>query len=292
MIKGIFAPIPTPFQNDEIALDKLGENLDRWSQTDLTGLVVLGSNGEFVLLTEDEKVKLVEYVRRHFPANRPVIAGTGCESTRDTIRLTKRVADAGATAALVVTPNYYKGSMTEATLKRFFYDVADASPIPVMLYNMPRNTGVNISASLAIECSKHPNIVGLKDSGGNIVQIAEIISGTGPDFAVFAGSGSFLYATAALGGVGGTLAVANILPNMCAAIQRAAEAGDHAKAKELQMKIMAANAAVTNRWAIPGLKAAMDLIGYYGGSPRRPLLPLAEPAFGELKKILAEVGAI
>lgn len=292
MIRGIFAPIPTPFHKDEIAYDKLKGNLDRWARTDLRGLVVLGSNGEFVLLTEDEKVKLVEYVRSNFPAERPVIAGTGCESTRDTIRLTKRVAAVGATAALVVTPNYYKGSMTDAILKRFFYDVADASPIPVMLYNMPRNTGINMSVPLVIECSKHPNIVGIKDSSGNIVQIAEIIAGTGPDFAVFAGSGSFLYATAVLGGVGGTLAVANVLPNMCAAIQRAAEAGDHAKAKELQMKIMAANAAVTSRWNIPGLKAALDMLGYYGGPPRLPLLPLGEPVLGELRQILAEAGAI
>lgn len=292
MIRGIFAPIPTPFHKDEIAYDKLKGNLDRWARTDLTGLVVLGSNGEFVLLTEDEKVKLVEHVRSNFPAERPVIAGTGCESTRDTIRLTKRVAAVGATAALVVTPNYYKGSMTDAILKRFFYDVADASPIPVMLYNMPRNTGINMSVPLVIECSKHPNIVGIKDSSGNIVQIAEIIAGTGPDFAVFAGSGSFLYATAVLGGVGGTLAVANVLPNMCAAIQRAAEAGDHAKAKELQMKIMAANAAVTSRWNIPGLKAALDMLGFYGGPPRLPLLPLGEPVLGELRQILAEAGAI
>lgn len=292
LIRGIFAPIPTPFHKDEIAYDKLKGNLDRWARTDLTGLVVLGSNGEFVLLTEDEKVKLVEHVRSNFPAERPVIAGTGCESTRDTIRLTKRVAAVGATAALVVTPNYYKGSMTDAILKRFFYDVADASPIPVMLYNMPRNTGINMSVPLVIECSKHPNIVGIKDSSGNIVQIAEIIAGTGPDFAVFAGSGSFLYATAVLGGVGGTLAVANVLPNMCAAIQRAAEAGDHAKAKELQMKIMAANAAVTSRWNIPGLKAALDMLGFYGGPPRLPLLPLGEPVLGELRQILAEAGAI
>jgi 4-hydroxy-2-oxoglutarate aldolase len=289
LLRGIFAPIPTPFRDDEIDFAALRSNLDRWARTDLAGLVVLGSNGEFVLLSDGEKERLLEFVRANFPADRPLLAGTGCESTRDTIRLTRRAAALGSTAALVVTPSYYKGSMTDPALKRFFLDVADASTIPVMLYNMPRNTGINMSTALIIECAKHPNIVGIKDSGGNIVQIAEVIAGTGPDFAVFAGSGSFLYATAVLGGVGGTLAVANILPDMCAAIQRLAEEGRHEEARRRQLKILAANAAVTTKWGVPGLKAAMDILGWAGGPPRPPLLPIGEPSLSELRKILSEV---
>ncbi|MCR4398833.1 MAG: dihydrodipicolinate synthase family protein, partial [Firmicutes bacterium] len=174
-LEGIWAPIPTPFSGGEIDYDHLAENLEKWEGTKLAGLVVLGSNGEFVLLDEDEKVSLVSFVRRRYRADRPVIAGTGCECTAATIRLTKKCADVGAAAALVINPSYYKGGMTDAALRRFYSTVADASPIPVVLYNMPRNTGINLSSSLAVELSAHPNIIGIKDSSGNIVQMSEIV---------------------------------------------------------------------------------------------------------------------
>ena len=234
----------------------------------------MGSNGEFALLDLDEKMFLIEFVRQHTDASKNIIAGTGCQSTKETIRLTEHAASVGADAALVITPSFYKGSMTEAALERFFLDVAEAAPIPIMLYNMPRNTGLNMSAQLMVKLAQHPNIVGVKDSSGNIVQIAEVIAQTPPDFAVFAGSGSFLYPTLALGGVGGTLAVANILPETCVSLYEAVQAGDHQTAKELQQRLLAPNAAVTSRWGIAGLKAALDLLGYKGGVPRRPLLPL------------------
>ncbi len=292
MFTGIYAPIATPFQNDEIDYQALKFNLERYSATGLAGLVVLGSNGEFALLDMDEKMRLVEFVRQHTAPGKRIIAGTGCESTRDTIRLTRHAASVGADAALVVTPHYYKGNMTEPVLERFFTEVADASPIPIMLYNMPRNTNLNMSSGLIARLSKHKNIVGVKDSGGNIVQIAEIIANTDDDFSVFAGSGSFLYATLALGGVGGTLAVANILPDMCVQLYDAVLAGNHADAKVIQQKLLAANAAVTSRFGIPGLKQAMDYLGYKGGIPRRPLVSVSEQTAAEIKQILQNVGAL
>ncbi len=156
---------------------------------------------------------------------------------------------------------------------------------------MPRNTGLNMSSGLVCRLAQHENIVGVKDSSGNIVQIAEIIHNSPADFAVFAGSGSFLYPTLALGGVGGTLAVANILPEVCVSLYDAVMAGDHEKAKQLQHKLLAPNAAVTSRWGIAGLKAALDMLGYRGGLPRRPMLPLDEAHLPELRQILIAAGA-
>lgn len=288
----MFAPIPTPFdETGEVAYERLRENLERWARTRLAGVVVLGSNGEFALLDPDEKEALIGFVREHFPADRPVIAGTGCESTRATIRLTRRAAQLGADAALVLNPYYYKGSMTDAALKRFYLEVADASPIPIMVYNMPRNTGLNLSAQLVVELSQHPNIVGVKDSSGNIVQISEIVAGAPEGFAVFAGSGSFLLPTILMGGVGGTLAVANVLPDQCADIVSLAREGRIAEARALQLRILEANAAVTSRWGIAGLKAALDMIGYYGGPPRPPILPLGEAERARLREIMRGAGA-
>jgi len=202
-LHGIYAPIATPFAGGEIAYDKLEKNLSFWLGSDLEGIVVMGSNGEFVLLSPAEKEDLMRFVCARAKGKKPVIAGTGAESTAETMRLNEKAALAGADAVLVVTPNYYKGSMTDPVLARFYTDVAEASPLPVILYNMPRNAGINISAKLAIELARHPKIIGVKDSGGNIVQIADIIRNAPADFSVFAGSASFLYASLVLGATGG-----------------------------------------------------------------------------------------
>jgi 4-hydroxy-2-oxoglutarate aldolase len=289
-LHGIYAPIATPFAGDRIAYDKMETNLDFWLGSDLEGIVVMGSNGEFVLLDHDEKAELTRFVCARAKGIKPVIAGTGAESTIETMRLNDMAAEAGADAVLVVTPNYFKGSMTDAVLTRFFTDVADRSPLPLILYNMPRNAGINISAKLAVELSQHPKIIGVKDSGGNIVQIADIIRKAAPGFGVFAGSASFLYASLVLGATGGTLALANIFPNECARLQSLFEAGKHEEARQLQMTIIDSNNAVTGGWGIPGLKAAMDMVGLYGGDPRPPLLPIGEKEREALRKILQQTG--
>ena len=287
-LHGIYAPIPAPFKDDELALDKLAENMDFWLDSKLSGIVALGSNGEFVVLSPEEKRKLISAVCQLCNGKKPVIAGTGCESTKETIELTRYAADAGAVAALVLSPNYYKRAMTDELNKRFYLDVADASSIPLILYNMPGNSTINLSAKLVAELADHPNIIGVKDSGGNIVQIAEIINNTSSDFAVFAGSASFLYPSLALGATGGTLALANVLPNECAEIQEFVVTGKHDEAKNLQLKLLDINTAVTARWGVPGLKAALELQGLYGGEPRRPLLPLGQPERKQLADILAK----
>ncbi|NLO58413.1 MAG: dihydrodipicolinate synthase family protein [Synergistaceae bacterium] len=290
-VHGIFAPIATAFDaSGEVDYSVFAENTVSFGATKLSGLVVLGSNGEFTLLSHEEKVKLVETARNHLPADKMVIAGTGCESFRETLQLTKESAAVGADVALVVTPNYYKKDMNEAALGKFYTMLADASPIPVMIYNMPGNSGVNVPSSLTLKLAAHPNITGIKDSGGNIVQISEVLAKAPEGFSVFAGSGSYLLATLLLGGVGGTLAVANVVPNYCAEIQENFGKGDLEKARKMQLALLPLNAAVTSRFGIGGMKAAMDMVGFKGGLPRLPILPAGEETRKEIARILKELG--
>jgi len=290
-VHGIFAPIATAFDaSGDVDYSVFAENTVTFGATKLSGLVVLGSNGEFTLLSHEEKVKLVETARNHLPADKMVIAGTGCESFRETLQLTKECAAVGADVALVVTPNYYKKDMNGPALEKFYTMLADASPIPVMIYNMPGNSGVNVPSSLTLKLAAHPNIKGIKDSGGNIVQISEVLAKAPEGFSVFAGSGSYLLATLMLGGVGGTLAVANVVPDYCAEIQENFEKGDLEKARKMQLALLPLNAAVTSRFGIGGMKAAMDMVGFKGGLPRLPILPAGEETGKEIARILKELG--
>jgi len=273
VFEGVYPPIPTPFEAGELSLAALGANLDKWLETGLHGFVVAGSNGESAYLTIQERIALISAVRAR-AGSRRVIAGTGLETTAATIELTKASADAGANAALVLPPHFFVGQMTPDVLRRHFEAVAEASPIPILLYNMPRNTGINLPAELVATLALHPNIVGIKDSGGDIVQITEIVSRTGPDFEVFAGSGSILFPALAVGARGGMMAVANVLPDACCALYALAREGRYDEARRVQHALLQANAAVTIRFGVPGLKAAMDALGYFGGNPRPPLLPL------------------
>ena len=290
MFKGIFAPIPTPFIDEEIAYSELEENLARWGNTGLSGIVVLGSNGEQPYVDEDEKVELWAFARKHFPKDKMIIAGTGCESTRATIRLTKRAADAGAQAALIISPHYFKASMKDPALEQYYRDVADSSPIPVLLYNMPGNTGLNMTPPLVKRLCNHPNIKGIKDSSGNIVQISEILRDVPEDFAVFAGSASFLMPALVMGAKGGTLASANVAPDLCVRIYELANQGKYDEARTIQKSILKLNSLVTARYGVAGLKAALDMIGYFGGLPRKPLLPVGDKEKEEIRATLKELG--
>jgi len=291
-ITGIFAPIPTPFVDGGISYDHLAENIAKWDKTGLAGLVVMGSNGEAAYLDEDEKVEMWAFTRKHLSPEKVLIAGTGQESTRATIRLTKKAAQAGAQAALVLSPNYFKANMTPSALERFYMDVADESPIPIFIYNMPGNTGINLSSSLVVKLSSHPNIVGVKDSSGNIVQISETIKGVPEDFSVFAGSASFLLPATVMGAKGGTLATANVVPDLCVEIFELALAGKIGEAREIQMSVLELNALVTAKHGVAGLKAALDMVGYFGGEPRKPMLPASEEAKAEIRKVLEKLGRV
>jgi 4-hydroxy-2-oxoglutarate aldolase len=288
---GIFPPIPTPFVRDG-SLDEAGlrNNISRWNGTDLTGYVVLGSNGENVFLTDEEKLAAVRIVIEHAGPDKKVIVGTGCESTRATVELTKKAADLGADAALVVNPHYYP--LAEEALLAHFQRVADRSTIPVFLYNVPKFTGANMNAALVIELAKHPNIVGIKDSSANVPQLTEILMGVDEDFTVLSGTASILYTAMCLGGSGGIIALANVAPDQAVGIYEAAVAGDHEEARELQLRMYPVNAAITSRFGVPGLKHAMDVLGYVGGLPRSPLRPPPERVQKEVVAILANAGLI
>ena len=286
-LNGIFPPIPTPFDaQGEVDVQAMTHNLAWWNRYALAGCVALGSNGEAELLDEEEKVRLVAAVRSALPADRTLIAGTGCASTRSTVRLTRRVAAQGADAALVLPPFYYKTQMTKPALVEHYRAVADASPIPIVIYNMPANTGLDLDADTVVDIARHDNVVGLKDSSGNLVKMAAIRQRTPIEFRILAGSASFLLPALTIGACGGILALANIAPQQCLDIVRFANRGDLEHARALQLRMVEPNTAVTRGGGVPALKAALDLIGLEGGPVRRPLRPLDETARTQLRDIL------
>jgi 4-hydroxy-2-oxoglutarate aldolase len=289
---GVMPPLPTPFdESGEVALAKLASNLEELASTGLSGFVILGSNGEYVYLDESEKVAIFKAARQAIPADRLFLAGTGVESTRATLRLTLAAAEAGADAVLVNAPFYYKPAMTKEALVKHYTTVADASPIPIILYNMPAYTGLDLSAEVILELAEHPNIIGLKESSPNVVKIGEIrlaVTRRNLDFAVLAGSASFLQAAVAVGATGGILASANVAPELCVRIFEASTALDPA-ATSLQHSVLPLNAAVTTRFGVAGLKYAMGQVGLYGGPVRPPLLPVTASAQAQIEQVLAQL---
>ena len=285
-LHGVFPPITTPFMDGKVAYDKLACNVEKWSRTGLKGFVVLGSNGEYVYLSEEEKRTVVDTVVQSATEEMLIIAGTGCESTAETIRLTEDCARLGAHAALVVTPHYYAGRMREAALMKHFSKLADHSPIPILLYNVPQFTHINMAADFVARLSEHPNIIGLKDSSGNVIQLGEILNGVAKDFNVLVGTAGVLFSGLTLGCVGGISALANVAPEACVKIFDLVKAGDLDAARELQLKMIPVNQAVTVVYGVPGLKAALDMRGYFGGDPRLPLLPSSEQEKSEMEAIL------
>jgi 4-hydroxy-2-oxoglutarate aldolase len=284
--QGIFPPITTPFKEGKVAYDKLASNVVKWSKTGLKGFVVLGSNGEYVYLSAEEKRKVVETVVQVAPQDMLIIAGTGCESTAETIRLTKDCAELGARAALVITPHYFGGKMNDAALIKHFTTVADNAVIPILLYNVPKFTHVNVSVNVVMALAPHPNILGIKESSGNVNLLGEYIDNAGQDFHVMVGTAGVLFAGLAIGCAGGILALANVAPENCVQIFELVKEGNLEAARRLQLKMIPVNNAVTAGYGVAGLKAAMDMRGYFGGEPRLPLLPASETDKSAIRKIL------
>jgi 4-hydroxy-2-oxoglutarate aldolase len=290
---GVYTPIATPFRGDD-TLDEPGlrANVTRWMRTPLTGLVVLGSNGEAPQLDEDEADRVVEIVRAGMPAGRPMIVGTGRESTRATIAATKRAAAAGADAALVRTPAFFKSQMTTDVFVRHYLEVADASPIPTLLYNVTMYTGVNLLPEAVATLAVHPNIVGMKESGSDLVQIAEYIARTPDDFTILAGSAATLFPALAVGCDGAILALAALAPDACVQMVTLVREGRVDEARALQARLMPLGRAIGAQHGVPGLKAAMDLLGYAGGPPRPPLRAVAPQTIEMLRSQLAALGLL
>jgi 4-hydroxy-2-oxoglutarate aldolase len=285
---GIFPPITTPFVNGELAIDKLQENILKWNNTQLSGYVVMGSNGEAVFLTREEKLTLVEATKKFSSNEKIIIAGTGTDSIKETIFLTNESASRGADFALILTPSFYKSEMKHQSYVKYFSMVADKSKIPILIYNVPKFTGVDIEVETVAELSKHQNIIGIKNSSENGRQNIEFVANTHKDFSVIVGTASMLFNGITCGAVGGILALANIAPNQCVQIQKLIEEKKYDDALNLQQKMIPVNKAVTAKYGVAGLKAAMDYLGYYGGEVRAPLSSLNENDKTQLKKILID----
>ena len=286
-LSGIYPPVPTLFTDTgALDLDGLSAMLVRLQDEPLRGFVLGGSNGEFTSLTLEERLNVVRTARAVVARDRWLIAGSGLESTAGTIELTRAMAAEGADAALVVTPGYFKARMTIAALVAHFTAVADASPIPVILYSVPANTGVDLPAEAVVALSHHANIIGLKDSGGDITKFGRMALECRPGFQLLAGSAGFLLPALAVGGCGGIMALANVAPRPLRSIMDDLAAGNLASARATQLRLIPANTAVTARYGVAGLKAALECLGHAGGAPRPPLLPLTADEREELRRIL------
>jgi 4-hydroxy-2-oxoglutarate aldolase len=290
-LQGIFPPICTPFLADgEFSPHKLRANIEKWNKTGLAGYVPTGSTGESVLLTKDEKLQIWDVVREAATPGKLLIAGTGAESVRETIELTNIAAEKGYSAAMVRTPHYYKNQMSRPESQLTYYRaVADAAKIPIVIYNFPQATGLDIPAEVVIQLAGHPNIIGMKESSGNVEKVARMVDNTPEDFNVLVGSAPTLYASLCIGATGAILAFANGAPCAALGVYEAWKTHDHETARQRQQHIADAAVAVTVRHGIPGLKYAMDLNGYYGGPARLPLLPLTAAARTEIETLFRDV---
>jgi 4-hydroxy-2-oxoglutarate aldolase len=290
---GVFTPIVTPFRPDG-TIDEEGvrRNVARWMGTPLTGLVVLGSNGEAPQLEEAEADWMIDIVRAEMPGERPLIAGTGRESTKATIAATKRAAAAGVDAVLVRTPSFFKQQMTADVFERHYLEVAEASPVPVLLYNVTMYTGVNLVPDLVATLAEHPNIVGIKESGSDIGQIAEYVSRTPEDFSVLAGSAATLVHALCAGCDGAVLALAALVPREIRGLAELVAEGRLEEARTLQRRLMPLARAVGGQHGVPGLKAALELMGFAAGAPRAPLMPVSPGIIDMLRAQLDALGVI
>jgi len=289
-LEGIYVALTTPFDGNRIAPEKLRENLRRLNATAVAGYLVLGSTGESVSLTDAESLALVETVLDAAGPGKKVLVGTAREWTKGTIDFTASLPAGGLAAVLVRPPCYFKSKMTREALRTHYLAVAEASPHPVIVYNMPANTGISLEPALVVDLARHPNIIGLKESSGSIAFLEEVVRQVPERFHYFVGSGHVVCPGLEMGASGAILAVANAAPEMCAEIFQRFKAGRKDQARELQLDLVPLNKALTETYGIAGLKHAQDLRGYYGGPTRLPLLPVDEKGRAEIAALLKRAG--
>lgn len=293
-LSGILPPIITPFTRDD-RLDErsLRDNARRWMATRLAGIVTLGTNGESAYVDDDEADRIVSIVREEVPRQKLLIAGTGRDSTRATIAASRHAAAAGADAVLVRAPSFFKSQMNAAAFMGHYRAVADASPVPVLLYNFPAGFGVDVPGTAIEQLAQHPNILGIKQSGGDLGKIADdaaMARSLTKRFFVMCGAAPILHAAIVSGAVGGILAVACVVPDLCVDLYSLAVTGRHDEARELQQRLTPLAKSVTSVFGVPGLKAALDLVGYVGGAPRSPLAPASAEIIATIRGQLQALG--
>jgi 4-hydroxy-2-oxoglutarate aldolase len=287
---GIFTALVTPFIGENLSIGKFKENIRSYNASDLAGYVVLGSTGECVSLSDEESGRLVRSARETSARGKKVIAGTARESTKLTIEFTNAMADQGIDAALVRPPSYYKSKMSREALKKHYLTLADKSRVPLIIYNIPQNTGISLESRLIIELSTHPNIVGLKESAGNLSFLGEVIPQLPAGFSYLLGSGNVMLPGFVMGASGAILAVANAAPDICLRIYRLFQGNKIEAAAKLQQDLIPLNKAIMETYGIPGLKYCLDAQGFYGGPCRLPLLPINAKGKTELRRLLKKLG--
>jgi 4-hydroxy-2-oxoglutarate aldolase len=291
-LSGVFPALTTPFSADgSVSVEDIKHNIAKYKTTGLAGYVAIGSTGESVLLSRKEVDTVLVAVKESAAPNMRLIAGTGAESTAETIDRTKRAAELGYHVALVKTPYYYKPMYKPEVFIAHYRRVADASPIPVMLYSVPQFTGVALEAPEVGVLAQHPNIIGIKESSGNVQRAAEMLAAVPSSFQVLVGSASMMFPSMVLGAVGTILALASAMPEQCVALFEAARKGEMETARALQATILPSSKVIVSQCGIPGVKYAMDQAGYRGGLPRLPLMPLLEEQKKVIRELMAKVGA-
>ena len=288
--KGIYAALVTPFVGEDVALEKFKDNIRKYNAFDLDGYVVLGSTGECVSLSDQESKSLVAAAKETADQGKRVIAGTARESTKMTIEFTNQLAGLGIDAALVRPPSYYKSKMTRDVLNQHYQRIADKSKMPIIIYNIPQNTGISLESQLVIELSKHPNIIGLKESSGNLAFLGEVVPQVPVDFSYLVGSGSVFLPGLVMGASGAILSVANAAPALCIKIFQSFNEGKITEAARLQHDLIPLNKAIMETYGIPGLKYTLDRQGFFGGHCRLPLLPIEAKGKEELDRLLDKLG--
>ena len=290
-LQGIYPPIATPFNHEgDLYKVKVIHNVQKLNRTGLAGYCVCGSTGESVHLTADEKYTLWQWVAETAASDRLLIAGTGVESVRETISLTNKAAEMGYKLAMVRTPHYYKNLINNTDAQvRYFRAVADQAKLPVMIYNWPQTTGVDISVEAVARLSEHPNVIAIKESSGDPEKLKQLIAAVRPGFQVLTGSAPNLWRSLEAGAIGAVLAFANAAPYACITIWEAFRQREPEAAEDWQGRITPAALLVTVKYGIPGLKYAMDLNGFYGGIPRLPLIPIGEEAKREIEAAFHEI---
>jgi 4-hydroxy-2-oxoglutarate aldolase len=291
LLAAVFPPMATPLRDDEVDVSAIGANVRRWIDAGVGGVVALGSNGEAPLLDEDESDRVIAAARDAVPRDRTLIAGVGRESTRATIAAAARAADLGADAVLVRTPSYFKSRMTSDAFIQHYTAVADASRVPIVLYNYPAVTGVNLAPETVGRLSEHSNIAGIKETGSDTAQVAGYVAGSRSSFIVVAGSMPTFYPSLCVGATGAILALACVAPAVCIRIFEAFREGRHDEARMVQRDATPLARMVTATYGVPGLKAAMELAGYTAGAPRGPLAPATPAAVAEIKSELERLRA-
>lgn len=289
---GVYPALTTPFAPDgSVSVDALKHNIERYNATGLAGYTVIGSTGESVLLSRKEIDTVWATVKEAAAPGKKLIAGTGAESTAETIERTKRAAELGYHAALVKTPYYYKPAYKSENYIAHYRRVADSSRIPVLLYSVPQFTGVSLESAEVAVLSQHPNILGIKESSGHVQRIAEMVDAAPRPFQVLTGSAAMLFPSMAVGAAGAILALASALPELCVAMFDAVHSGDLRRARELETHILPASKFIVSQGGIPGVKYAMDLVGYRGGNPREPLLPASDALKNVIRDFIARLDA-